>query len=137
MPSFGPTSMKRLDEAHPDLQRLCFRVIEFYDFSVLEAYRTTGRQQELFRIGQSKIDGLTQKSKHNYKPSKAVDLMPWPQVVNGIDIWQDKFRWNLFGGLVLGTARSMGIGIRWGGDWDGDFSNADQSFHDLPHFELA
>jgi len=136
MPSFGAKSMQQLDTCHADLQRLCFRVIEFYDFSVLEGHRTVERQEKLFRLKQTHIDGISNLSKHNHSPALAVDLMPWPQEKNGRDIWNDKFRWNYFGGLVMGVAREMNIELRWGGDWNGDFSNADQKFHDLPHFEL-
>lgn len=135
MPSFGPASMERLETCHADLQRLCFRVIEFYDFSVLEGNRSLERQKELFDAGQSQIDGIAQIGMHNHYPSLAVDLMPWPPLLNGRDVWNDKFRWHYFAGLVMGTAREMGIDLRWGGDWNGDFSNADQKFHDLPHFE--
>jgi hypothetical protein len=31
----------------------------------------------------------------------------------------------------------MGIESRMGADWDGDFDTKDQTFHDLPHFELV
>jgi hypothetical protein len=44
-------------------------------------------------------------------------------------------RWYYFGGYVLGVASETGDDIRWGGDWDGDRSLEDQTFHDLPHFE--
>jgi hypothetical protein len=33
-------------------------------------------------------------------------------------------------------ASSMGIKIRWGGDWNGDWKVKDNHFDDLPHFEL-
>lgn len=35
------------------------------------------------------------------------------------------------------AASTTGVKIRWGGDWDGDWIHTDQSFHDLPHFELV
>lgn len=138
MPSFGKTSMERLETVHPDLQRLCFEVIKFYDFSVLEGHRSLERQQELFNANPplTTLDGVNKKSKHQSYPSIAVDLMPWPENLHGRNIWEDKFRWHYFAGLVMGTAKSMKIPLRWGGDWNGDFSNADQKFHDLPHFEL-
>jgi hypothetical protein len=34
------------------------------------------------------------------------------------------------------VAEETGVDIRWGGDWDGDRSLEDQTFHDLPHFEV-
>ena len=30
----------------------------------------------------------------------------------------------------------MNIKIRWGGDWDSDNIMKDQTFNDLPHFEI-
>ncbi|HMA77701.1 MAG TPA: M15 family peptidase [Candidatus Paceibacterota bacterium] len=131
--------MERLDSCDARLQRLCFEVIKHYDFSVLEGHRTLARQQELFNSEPplTTLDGVNKKSMHQPYPSLAVDLMPWPENVNGRNIWEDKFRWHYFARVVIGTALQMSIKIRWGGDWDGDWSNADQKFHDLPHFELV
>jgi peptidoglycan L-alanyl-D-glutamate endopeptidase CwlK len=36
---------------------------------------------------------------------------------------------------VLGIAQSMGINLRWGGDWDKDWEVQDNKFDDFPHFE--
>ena len=36
----------------------------------------------------------------------------------------------------MSVANRLGLKVRWGGDWDGDFEFKDQNFHDLPHFEL-
>jgi len=69
-------------------------------------------------------------SKHNTYPSLAVDVMPYP-----ID-WRDLYRIYYFVGYARGVANQMGIPIRCGADWDGDFNLKDQNFHDLPHFEL-
>ena len=55
----------------------------------------------------------------------------------GIPIdWNNKERFYLFAGFVKGIAAEMGIKLRLGADWDGDFTTRDQTFHDLPHFEL-
>ena len=69
-------------------------------------------------------------SKHNQEPSLAVDVAPWP-----ID-WNDSHRFYHFAGFVLGIAAALNIRLRWGGDWDSDFDLRDQTFFDLPHFEL-
>lgn len=50
--------------------------------------------------------------------------------------WEDTSTWMMFGGFILGIGHSLGIPLRWGGDWDGDWTNRDQSFNDFPHFEL-
>jgi hypothetical protein len=46
-------------------------------------------------------------------------------------------QWRYLGGLIVGVGAGMGLVIRWGGDWDRDGRFSDQTFHDLPHFELV
>ena len=69
------------------------------------------------------------KGRHS-NPSRAVDVVPYP-----ID-WNDRERFHLFAGFVLGIAQSMGIKLRWGGDWNMNFEVDDNQFDDFPHFEL-
>lgn len=104
------------------------KVVYSFDCTVLEGYRSPKRQHQLFMEGKSKVDAG--ESKHNASPSLAVDVAPCP-----ID-WNDKERFYLFAGYVLGRADALGIKIRWGGDWDQDTLVDDQTFNDLVHFEL-
>lgn len=136
--SFGTKSENCLGTCHQDLQRVVRKVMSWQvvDFSVIEGHRNTDRQQMLFREGRSKIDGVIKKGKHNYIPSYAVDIMPYPRVVNGVNVWKDNHRFTILAGLMLAAAAELGIKIRWGGDWDSDGNANDQSFHDLPHFEI-
>jgi len=129
MPSFGTASRQRLDTCHPDLIQVCELVIENYDFTVLEGNRSNARQDELFRQGKSKLKAG--ESKHNSSPSRAVDIAPYP-----ID-WDDLHRFYLLAGFMFQGASQLGVKLRWGGDWDGDWIHTDQTFHDLPHFELV
>lgn len=128
MYKFGKRSREALSTCHPDLQKVFNEVIKHVDCSVLEGARSIERQKTLVAQGKSK----TMKSKHIPKNgvSHAADVIAYP-----ID-WNDKERNLLFAGFVKGVAAAMGIKIRMGADWDGDFSTKDQSFHDLPHFEL-
>ena len=128
MPGFGTDSKSRLDTCHPDLQQVCELAIVNYDFTVLEGFRSNARQDDLFRQGKSKLRGG--EGKHNSNPSIAVDLAPYP-----ID-WDNAKRFYLLAGFMFQAASQLGIKLRWGGDWDGDWVHTDQSFHDLPHFEL-
>lgn len=128
MPKFSKRSKERLDSCHPDLIRLFEKVVEKYDCSVLEGYRSNTRQEELFEQGMSKL--RAGQSKHNNVPSLAVDVAPYP-----ID-WNDKIRFYHFVGYVKGVADQLGIKIRCGADWDSDNDLHDQTFFDLPHFEL-
>ena len=41
-----------------------------------------------------------------------------------------------FADYVRGIAEGMGIKIRWGSDWNGNFDLKDQNFYDLLHFEV-
>ena len=128
MPSFGTASRQRLDTCHIDLQEVCELAIVNYDFSVLEGFRSNARQDELFRQGKSKLGAGT--SMHNSDPSMAVDIAPYP-----ID-WENPKRFYLLAGFMFQAASQLGVKLRWGGDWDGDWIHTDQSFMDLPHFEL-
>ena len=76
------------------------------------------------------------KSKHNPTPSKAVDAGPFERKEAPID-WMDRERMTYFAGHVIATARSMGITLRWGGDWDQDTRVKDNAFDDIVHFELV
>jgi peptidoglycan L-alanyl-D-glutamate endopeptidase CwlK len=129
MPSFGARSKQNLSSAHPDLQRLFNEVIKHIDCTVLEGHRDKEAQDKAFHEGKSQTKWPN--SKHNSKPSMAVDVAPYP--IN----WNDRERFYYFAGFVKATAVRMGINIRWGGDWDGDYDFRDQTFFDLPHFELV
>lgn len=120
MPHFSQRSLGRLETCHPDLQRLMHNVIKVYDITIIEGYRGEQRQNKAHREGKSQL--RYPDSKHNQKPSLAVDIAPWP-----LD-WNDLDAFNEMGWFVKGVAHAMCIPIAWGGDW--------KSFKDYPHFEL-
>jgi len=127
---FGSRSLENLSEAHQDLQRLFHEVIRGYDCSVIEGFRNREEQQKAFHSGKSHLEFPN--SNHNKKPTDALDVAPYPISWKKEDIR----RFYHFAGYVKGIADKLGIMIRWGGDWDGDFEFKDQNFHDLPHYEL-
>lgn len=129
MPQFSQASLDNLGTVDERLQEICLSVIRTYDFSVTEGYRSNERQAKLFRQGKSKL-GPGQ-SKHNFMPSLAVDVVPYP-----ID-WHDEERFYLLAGFMFQAAAQHNVSIRWGGDWDRDWIHTDQSFFDLPHFEIV
>lgn len=138
MPSFGSTSRNRLKDVDERLVRLFQAVVQGFDCTVIYGHRSVTEQQALYAQGRTKpgpivtnCDGVHKKSMHNYLPSRAVDIVPYP--VN----WKDTDRMYYFAGYVKRVAEEMGIAIRWGGDWDSDTEVHDQTFMDLPHFELA
>lgn len=128
MANFGRASKKRLDTCHPDLQKVFNEVIKLVDCSVLCGHRNKEDQNEAVRQGHSKVSWP--RGKHNTDPSEAVDVAPYP-----ID-WQDRERFYFFAGVVLAVSKQLGVNIRWGGDWNSNNNFKDQTFFDLPHFEL-
>ena len=109
MPRFGKRSKERLSTCDDKLQKIFNEVIKYVDCSVLEGHRSAERQNKLFDEGKTKVKFPN--GRHNSSPSRAVDVVPYP-----VD-WDDRERFHLFAGFVIGIAQSMGIKLRWGGDW--------------------
>lgn len=132
MPRFGSKSKERLATCDHRLVAVFDEVIKRIDCSVLEGIRTKEKQDRMYAEKKSKFKYPG--SKHNVTDpngkSCAIDVTPYP-----VD-WEDRERQTLFAGYVLATARSMGIVLRWGGDWDMDFQVNDNKFDDFPHFEV-
>ena len=135
MPNFSDHSKSELDTVHPDLRAICEAVIDTFDIRVIEGYRSKERQNKLYEQGKSELQWPD--SKHNQKPSHAVDIAPYP-----ID-WKAHDRFYLMAGHMQQAAwhllrrGEISNTIRWGGNWDGDHDLDDQAFDDLPHVELA
>lgn len=125
MPKFSKQSLNRLQSCDERLLKLFNEVIKHFDCTILEGRRTVERQSMLVEQGKSK----TMNSKH--LTGKAVDVAPYP--IN----WEDRERFTYFAGFVMGVASQQGLKIRWGGDWDKDTDLSDNSFDDLPHFEIV
>jgi peptidoglycan L-alanyl-D-glutamate endopeptidase CwlK len=137
MPRFSKASAEKLATCHPDLQRLFNEVIKHWDCSIVHGHRSVAEQQALYAQGRTmpgpvvtQMDGNLRKSMHNHLPSMAVDVAPYPIA------WGDTNRFFAFAGFVIGTAKQLGLNVRWGGDWDGDRDFHDQNLNDYPHFEL-
>jgi peptidoglycan L-alanyl-D-glutamate endopeptidase CwlK len=128
VPRFGTRSKNALHSCDDRLIDVFNEVIKTVDCSVLEGHRNKIKQNKAYKEGNSKLKYPS--GSHNKLPSLAVDVVPYP-----ID-WNDRERFHLFAGFVLGIAKSMGINLRWGGDWDQDWTVKDNKFDDFPHFEL-
>jgi len=128
MNNFSERSLKALNTAHPDLQKLFNEVIKVIDCTVIYGHRTEAEQEDMVAKGYSKLH--YPKSEHNKIPSYAVDVVPYP-----ID-WNNRERFIFFAGIVKGIASQLNINIRWGGDWDSNNDLHDQTWMDLPHYEL-
>ena len=126
---FGPASKLRLATCDRRLQAIAAEVIKSMDVAVLCGHRGEVEQTAAVRAGLSKAPWPT--SKHNAIPSRAVDLAPYP--VN----WSDTARFESMAGLVLATAKRLGVKVRWGADWNMNGKTEDERFRDWPHFELV
>lgn len=146
---FGKKSLKNLSTCHPDIQLILQEVINYYDFSVISGIRTQEEQERLFKDGKSKLDGITQKSKHQGRLvngevfSFAVDIFPYKKGTNAFSGHEkDSRRFYTLMGMVKAVAKRLlqegkiSHDVRFGLDWDGDDTYRDQTFDDLPHFEL-
>ena len=129
MYKFGSRSKKHLVTLDERLQKVLNEVIKYVDCSIIEGHRSAKRQDKLFEEGRTKVKYPN--GRHNANPSRAVDVVPYP-----ID-WDDRERFHLFAGFVIGIAKSMEINLRWGGDWNMNFEVDDNNFDDFPHFELV
>jgi hypothetical protein len=105
------------------LVKLAYEIIKDYDVTVLCGHRSNEEQDEAVEKGHSKAVWPT--SKHNTKPSVAIDIAPWKD--GGIP-WDDIQEFYKMATIVLSAANRLGIEIKWGGHF--------RAFFDGPHFEL-
>ena len=133
MPRFSEKSRAILDTCDAKLIRIAEIAINRVDFSVISGHRGQEEQTKLLMEKRSHL-GFPH-SKHNKTPSMAFDLMPYP-MIGDWNTPENIKRFVLLGGYMIGLSGIMGIKLRWGGDWNGNFDMTDQRFHDLPHFEL-
>lgn len=135
---FSKRSKDNLVTADEKLQLLFNEVIKEIDCTIICGHRTPEEQFELFKKGRERldgwwtvidkskvvtnVDGTTKKSRHNYYPSKAVDVVPYPLDWNDIDSFK------ILASVVKRKAIDLGIDVEWGGDW--------KSFKDYPHWQI-
>jgi len=149
--SFGKASLSRLNTCHKDIQAIMYELIKIYDVSVFEGIRSTERQLMLYNKGNSQLDGVHKKSKHQGSPdedgnivSYAIDMVPYKKGHPAFTVSQDNYRRFYFMmGLVYSIANRLyneGIithRVRFGLDWQMDMVYRHKSeFLDLPHWEL-
>lgn len=131
MAQFSKISEERLLTCHPDIVAVCRELIKQYDFSVLCGYRDQKEQDKAFNEGNSKV--IYPNSKHNTKPSLAVDLAPYNKTEPHID-WGNvsafKEMWIRFDTIakVLKNEGKISSIFVWGGSWT--------TLKDYPHIEI-
>ena len=126
-------SKSKLDTTHHDLQMVIYEAITNspIDFGVSSGLRTADEQNVLYNKGLSKCDGFIKKS--NHQDGLAVDIYAY---VGGKASYDIKHLC-VIAGHIIGTAKRLGVEVRCGGDWDGDWDFDDQDLIDWPHFELV
>jgi peptidoglycan L-alanyl-D-glutamate endopeptidase CwlK len=134
MAKLGKASEEKLSTCRPELQTFVRAVVERlpppYDLTVVFGYRGEADQNQAFSLGFSKKPFPF--SKHNKKPSEAVDVIPYP-----ID-WQDTHAIAFLAGFMRAVAVELGIShkLRWLGDPDNNGKIRGQTFTDMPHWEI-
>lgn len=129
---FGEKSKEALSTTHPKLRLLCNIVIMYQDVAIREGHRGPEEQEAHYRAGRTKVRWPN--SKHNSMPSEAIHILPMP--INYSGDFKNLARYYFLAGRVKQIAESLGIQVRWGGDWDSDLDFSDQSFDDLAHYEI-
>ena len=120
MPKLSNKSIQKLNTCHSDLIRLIEAVAETEKCAVICGFRGRYEQEKAYYTGKSKAK--FGQSKHNYKPSQAVDVVPLP-----LD-WEDIPAFEKLGEKIMAKAKELGINIRWGKHFTG--------LADYAHFEL-
>lgn len=100
------------------------------DFTVTCGYRGEKEQNEAVAKGFSNVK--YPKGKHNKKPSKAVDIVPYPKMW---DASKEDFR--MLADHILATGKRLGVKLKWGSDWNMNGRTDDERFIDSPHYELV
>ena len=120
MNTLSKKSIQKLNTCHSDLKRLIKTVALEEKCAVICGFRGRYEQEKAYYDGKSKAKwGM---SKHNLKPSQAVDVVPLPLDWNNIE------RFEKLGRKIMQKADELNINIKWGRDFKG--------LKDYPHFEL-
>ena len=131
---FGKKSEMHLDQTSSGLSFVMREALArgVMDFTIIESFRDEETQNAYFYAEPQKSRVKFPHGKHNKKPAKAVDAVPW---INR-DVSWNKLHCCVLAGVVLAVASNLGIKIRWGCNWDMDSEPiTDQDFQDLVHFE--
>ncbi len=115
-----PKELELLRSLDGRLRKVVEYAKQFYNFTVIETYRSHERQEELYKQGRSKA--RAGQSPHNRFPSFAFDAVPFP-----CD-WNDIPSFARLNGIIEASAFACGVPIKLGADF--------KSIKDMPHYEL-
>lgn len=148
--AFSERGEKALATCHPDLQRVARLAMTWSEGLVLwdmvQGARTIEQQQEYADAGNSKVNPkdypdlskLYAKAKHVTGPgmpySRAYDIVLVTEQPKGK---YDERGLAFVAAIMMVAAKSLGVKMRWGADWDEDRVLFEPgTFIDGPHFEL-
>ena len=145
MYNFGSLSLARMEGVDKKLRLIVTRALRIssrrfdggVDFSIPEygGNRSAEDQQELFKRGVTKADGIEKLSRH--QGGGALDVIPYVKAdgIKGNAIYTKKISkqkrdhyFHIVATCMLQAASELGIRITWGGNW--------KSFLDQPHYQL-
>lgn len=146
---YSERSQKCFDELDPRLQRVLLYIKDVLqiDHAIIQGYRGEEDQNAAFASGASQL--RYPQSKHNRIPAAAVDVIPYIRLsfAKGGVHWhnedplvkeayyRDMVR---LATIIQLVARLIfNLELRWGGDWDRDWTISDNKFNDFPHLEIA
>lgn len=129
-------SEKRLEGVNSALVNVVRRAAKALPFPlfVVEGLRTKERQTELYAQGRTKpgkVVTWTLQSKHI--DGRAVDVAP---MINGAIDWGDAKKFDAIAKAMLSAAKELGVGVRWGKDWNQNGKPGEKGETDSPHWEL-
>lgn len=138
MYKYSKISSIRLLNAHPALQEVFNRLINYVNLGVTCSLRTIEEQKKMVVDKKSK----TMNSKHLSKRDRGLGDEECSRAIDFV--WYNNhkkdYSWNplvyrVIGPAIVQVAKEMGYEFRWGGDWDQDGDQTDQTFMDLVHIE--
>lgn len=135
---WSKSSLKLLDECHPDLQKIFMRAIEItpIDLKIICGSRTMKEQKRLLKIGASQTLNSYHLESRLTGYSHAVDVVPlFDMNKDGKISGAEMFSWPLYYKIapaIKKAVRDVGLpeyALEWGGNWT--------SFKDGPHWQLS
>lgn len=143
MPSFGKTSELALQGVHPDLVAFLRKLVEHWDFTVLNGRRTEEQQKDYVHgtnftgvNPEHQILSQTMNSKHLPQAdgfAHAVDVAPYPQRWGSAKFEKQQL---YFAGFAMGFAAATGFALRSGEDFNQDNDPTNDGFNDADHLEM-
>ncbi len=133
MPKFGVGSIAQIQTCDGRLQKLAYAAIDIGpDFSIVEGFRNEVMQHRDYLKGASKLDWPN--GRHNAQPSRAFDFSPFPEDWREGELPHARFAF--IAGVIFTCAKTLGIKVRWGADWNRNLDPRDETFLDWGHIEL-